>query len=63
MMKGKLHPKVAAVGVTGALVTVLNGAIVHFFPHFHATAPEVTLETAAILTLAGYLKRAVGTGF
>lgn len=57
-----LHPKVKAVAWTGAALTVINGALHQWFG-FNPTPAEVTLETAALLSLAGYLKRAVAEHF
>jgi hypothetical protein len=50
------HPKVQAVGLAGA-VTTLVIAFLHGVVHFDPTPAEVAAGTTVLVYFAGYLKR------
>jgi hypothetical protein len=50
-----VHPKVAAVGLVGA-VTTLAIAFLHGVVHFDPTPAEVAAGTTILTYLAGYIK-------
>lgn len=53
-----VHPKVAAGGIAGAVVTVIMLAVQQYFPHYAPNADLAAGVTALASTLASYFKGA-----